>query len=173
MKNKHIELSKLKQELDQLVLQLKANGDIEDYQNPMYDGPLNIDEYFKSDKKIVWVLKEAYDGPGGRCSGWNYAEKVGENPNDFLLTKLNRTWLPIAYASFGIQNGLKRSEMKEVRHDLNSYHEALRKISLLNINKLAAVNETSSPYSQVKKAFGRFKQILEKQIEILEPDVIV
>ena len=173
MTEKHLELSNLRAELDQLVIKLKANGDIKNYQNPMYDGPLNIEEYFKSDLKIIWVLKEAYDGPDGSCSGWNYAEAVGGNPNAYLLTKLNKTWLPIAYTSFGIQNKLKRNEMKKVRDDLNSYHEALRKISLVNINKLAAVNETSSPYSQVKKAFARFKQILKKQIEILEPDVII
>lgn len=173
MKNKHLELSELKEELDQLVAKLKANGDIEDYQNPMYDGPLNIDEYFKSDIKIVWVLKEAYDGENGEGGGWNYAEDVGNDPDKYLFNPTKTTWHPISYVSYGIQNNLLWDEMPYIRNDKTKYHSALRRIAIVNLNKLPAKGVTSSPWQEVNKGFNNFKDIIEKQLRILEPDIII
>jgi hypothetical protein len=139
------------------------------------DGIVDIEEYFNSKIKILWVLKEAYDAEAksdGRIQGdWSLTEIMG-NAN-FLneVGRSRKTWEPIIYASWGIlHNFIKYDDMDYIK-DNPEMVSVLRNIGFINIQKIAA-NSTSND-SSIREAYNKHRSILEEQIEVFEPDIII
>lgn len=60
-------------------------------QKLMNDGIVNIDEYYNSSIKIMWILKEPYDkNEAGLSGGWSIAEAL--NVGDLGKGRDSRTW---------------------------------------------------------------------------------
>lgn len=144
------------------------------------DGIVDIQKYIDSKVKILWILKEPYDDvvdgkPYG--GGWHYIHDMlnPKNPEQSLYKKLNpskSTFHPIAYVSYSILNDFKLwSEMDYIRDD-QTIIDAIYSIAIINVKKLPGFSVTSD-YSTIIEAYYQNREILHRQIDIYNPDVVI
>lgn len=138
---------------------------------PIYDGIINEESYLNSQFKILWILKEPYDDvdENGSPSGgdWNLVKAIDENLEGFSKIK---TWQQIIYCSYGILNNfVKYSQMDYYNEGVMK--DILKKIAAINIQKLPA--HTTSNDFEISSAYYSHKELLFKQIEIINPDIII
>lgn len=155
----------------------KAYSDNEEEIFPIYDGALNPEEYFMNPSyKILWLMKEPYDG-GEREGEWSlpdfFIDDYDRFYNDLIKGSSGRTWQPAVYASYGILNNFTNwDEMSYIR-DEPSMVKVLGKIAWVNIQKLPSETGKKTDIKNVHDAYKKHKVILNKQIELLNPDIII
>lgn len=138
---------------------IKENG----YVN---DGAINKEEYFNSQIKILWILKEPYSGQGNEM-----LNDLNENRAAGKKTDSQSTWHPLIYISHGILNGfINYDQMPNIAED-KSISKILRKISFINVKKNPG--KSRSKNNDIAKAYQENKELLSKQIETLKPDIII
>jgi hypothetical protein len=149
----------------------------EEEREPIYDGPVNAMRYLKSPIKIVWLLKEAYDDIDGKGGGWNYSVLLDKENlyEDFFRPHASRaTWHPIVYVSYGILNNFRLwNDMDYIRDNPHELTSVIRDIAIVNVQKLPARNVTYTDSRDITKAFENHKHLLKRQLEILNPDIII
>jgi hypothetical protein len=130
------------------------------------DGVINVEEYYKSPIKILWILKEPYSGQGNEM-----LNDLNENRAAGKKTDSQSTWHPLIYISHGILNGfINYDQMPNIAED-KSISEILRKISFINVKKNPG--KSRSKNNDIAKAYQENKELLRKQIETLKPDIII
>ena len=142
---------------------------------PILDGPMNIEEYYKSEIKILWVLKECIiEGNDTEFASIEYSKLIKEYWSyDSFLKSEYRTWGPIVNTSYGIINKISQIELPEIKESCMG--EILHKISVININKYG----TDSRQSNMETLKNQFEKSSKhgnwfcEQIEMLEPQIIV
>jgi hypothetical protein len=144
---------------------------------PITDGPVNIERYFNKPIKVCWVLKEPYDDVNGTGGGWDFATDLLDSAtlySDFIGPHRSRaTWQPIVYATYGILNDFVLWNDMEYLRKKPSMTEAIRDMAYLNSLKMPAVNVTRTDMRTVHASFGATKDILEMQLSLLDPDIII
>lgn len=169
-----IDLDKKCKEIEELIC--KNYVDEHGQCDPIVDGIVNIEKYLQSKFKILWILKEPYDDvendlPSG--GGWHYA-------NDFLapdgfyqrIGQSRGTWHPIIYTTYGILNNfLPYNSMDYIRDD-ESMAEIVRNIAFINVQKLPGFTRTYD-YDRIWSAYQKHRDILLKQIETYNPDIVI
>ena len=128
-----------------------------------YDGAIDLDRYSLSNRRILWILKEAV--------GDYIANRYDNQLIDSNIT--NRSFCPtlrvVANTSYGI---LMHKNLKSEIPDLyNGPAEILREIAIINVKK--AMGETSSPNGRILQAYKENKDLLLKQIRYYDPDIII
>lgn len=155
-----------------LDLEIKTyyNGLDPKKRKPIYDGIVNIEEYYFSPLKILWILKEPYDKENqGECE-WNLAELLG---TEGFLNKIGgarSTWHPIIYTTYAILHNIPFDGMSFIK-DEPGMANILKKIAFINVHKFPA--GTTSVNSEISAAYRRDKVILLKQIETYKPDIVI
>ena len=149
--------------------------DINNKAFPIIDGIMDIEKYINSKLKIMWILKEPYDGiddEGNPCGdGWYYSDLLTDKDFRAKIGRANRTWNPIIYTSYGLLNDfLDYQKIIEIAINEN-IDNVLSQISVININKLPG--KKTSRYSFIKSSYNKYKDILLKQIELYNPDIII
>lgn len=157
-------------------LQQKANAGIE---GPIADGVADFKKYLLSDVKIMWVLKEPYDGIekindkvklfyGGN---WSMASDVIRiKPHELLEGASKNTWLPIAYICEGVKN--KNTNIEEIMNTEEIILcENLQSIAYINLSKIP--QDSSTDDKTLPWKFDFWKDILIKQINLYKPDIII
>ena len=147
----------------------------------MRDGIIDIEKYINAQTRILWILKEPYDTVGMK-SGWSGTKDIREeralskkeNSKNGNATK---TWHPIAYVSYGILKENKSiCEIGDIYKN-KSINEALLEIAFINIQKFpkpAYIDNIKRTFQKdIKKAFDEHKEILLRQIEIYNPDIVI
>lgn len=168
-----MELEQRLSEFDQKINERFSN--IIDNKFPIGDGIVELNTYQKSNFKIVWLLKEAYDNADNGRGGWSLTKDILQKDNvydEFLCnTRSKNTWYPIIYTSFGILNNfIKFDDIKDI--DRNpEVALILKNIAIININKLAG-NSTSNEQN-IRTLFNQNKLILKEQLEITDPDIFI
>ena len=132
------------------------------------DGKINDTEYNNSSCKILWILKEANISAEDKekeidvCEGFR---------NDWH--KKNALSVPtfrkMIYATYGILN--PTVEWENIPYANQEAYEVVQQIAYININKLPA--DSSSNDWEIKKAYDEGKDKLLKQIESLQPNIII
>ena len=142
-----------------------SNSDLQ----PVYDGIYSVDEYVKTHPRIMWILKEPYDDyddDGTYGGGWELYSAL-DNNNAWT----NRTWQPMTYVTYGIQNKLHWQDMDWIRDD-PSMIDSLKKVVLLNLSKLP--NRPTSDNGYVQEQYNAYwRTVVLKQIENYDPNVII
>jgi len=165
-----IEFEKQQQDLDNQITNLYEQGDDADVL-PLFDGVVNPVNYFNSNPKILWILKEPHDGTDDKGNpnggGWPYREDLNDN---FSKYSKNKTWKKIAYTSYGILNHCFYIDIKAKDKNLEVF-EVIRDISFINIKKTPG--RTESKYREIKKAYAISCKVLHQQINLFNPDVII
>lgn len=143
---------------------------IKDELEPIYDGVADTEAYLLSSPKIMWILKEPYDeiesgNPYG--GGWSIVDdciaKIEEKP-------VSRTWYNIIYVMQGVRNGLHWDEIDDVSEN-HSIANILKEIAYINVSKMP--NQTVTSNSALRNFYEIWREILWKQINLYNPDIII
>jgi hypothetical protein len=173
------ELKKGQQLINEKIKRLaKKMGLSNDGTEPIYDGVADIEKYLSCSKKIMWILKEPYEGCDNNekpIGGWSIVEDCfSGNGEDGKSPKYdawaNRSWQPIIYSMYGYFNGLTWNTMSRIRDD-KSMADILQQIAYINISKMP--NKTSSKPNQIREFYKQWKPILFEQIDLYNPDVVI
>ena len=144
------------------VLGLSNNG-----LEPLPDGVSNIEGYCQSSPRIMWILKQPYDDiKEGKPSGGGW-EVYGAFKNSDAST--NMTWQPIVYSLVGIREHKQYNDMPYIRDD-KLMLEVLKDIAYINVNKMPGYKTT--PDAELTEAYEQWKDIIEEQIGLYDPQVI-
>ena len=157
---------RIKKEIEHRAVALRlSSDDIE----PITDGVYSASKYLSSDPKIMWVLKEPYDNiindkPYG--GGWNIAEECFAKDDAWS----NTTFQPIIYSMYGYYNNLYWDDMDWIRDD-KSMADVLQQIAYINVGKMPAMSSSSDAH--ISECYGVWRDILLRQINGYNPDVII
>ena len=153
---------------------VEKNG-LEDGRKPILDGITNPEFYDAAPIKILFVLKEAYNksesqsnGPGE--GGWNHIEEIkGENVD----INQNPTYQRISIISSCLLRNFSLSKYKNKNFSWEDALKDFNSIAWINVGKFPApgISTTSDP--RLCKAYDYWKPVLLKEIEIINPDVII
>lgn len=135
------------------------------------DGIVNIEEYYNSNIKIMWILKEPRDGKNSTGGGWSIVENLKDVRSKGLNKDSPQTFLPIIYTTFALLNDIKNYSQLETKKVYTDYSKCLNNIAYINIQKLPA--NSNSKNKEVEKAYEVDKEIILKQIQAINPDVII
>ncbi len=139
---------------------------------PITDGVYDAKKYSESRIKLLWLLKEPYcegDGTGG---GWDLPEQANINKWFFPINAFrNPTYANMAYTSYGILQNMSYSEMPWINNNDFEVNKALLEIAHVNISKMPAW--TRSSISAVSNHFLIWKDIILRQIQVINPEVVI
>lgn len=164
----------LQKKHDKLVEEIysfaKQNGLCKEkpFLQPVTDGVVCAEKYLASNPKIMWILKEPYDDEtaSGKPKGgdWSITDAMA---NDTKWWAGQKTITPVVYATYGILNGSKWSKMPEA----TEIADILLEIAYINVGKMPA--HSTSRDSGIGKNYKIWKEILLKQIQIYDPDILI
>ena len=165
-------LEKVKEEI---ITNAKSLGLSSDDLEPITDGIVDIKKYLHSKYKIMWVLKEPYDDvdeQGKPCGGgWDMSEGFRNSDGTVKESaKSNKTWLMMAYTTYGIQYNIHYDDMDSIWKN-EEILECLMGTAYINISKMP--NLTNSNRTNLYSCYNIWKDVLFKQIEICNPDIII
>lgn len=152
------------EEIDALIIARMANDAIE----PILDGIVNQEEYLDSKYKILWILKEPHDEDGG---GWHMKDFIGNRKELTKYPKWSRTFNPIIYVTYSTLNGFPSWNELDDTSESPDMIDVLRRIAYINLKKIPG--ETVSVPAIIQKAYEENKDIILKQIELCNPNVII
>lgn len=139
-------------------------------QKLMNDGIVNIDEYYNSPIKIMWILKEPYDkNENGQSGGWSMTNALDNGA--LGKGRDSKTWTRIIHSSFGILNNFERYEKAIQFNDKEKIREVLKKIVFVNVKKIPG--DTTTTATTLTNAYRQNKEVLIKQIATYRPDIII
>lgn len=143
--------------------------------DPIADGIVNIEKYLQAKFKILWILKEPYDdvengSPSG--GGWHYCKNF-LFASEFVkrIGRSHSTWHPIIYVSYGILNNFMLFEEMDYISDDESMADVVKDIAVINVKKLPGYTHTHD--SIIRNAYNQHKDVLLKQIEVYNPNIII
>jgi len=141
----------------------------------MPDGIINIDKYLNSKYKILWILKEPYDAldddglPSG--GGFSIDEALNLKENGTQFGRSSMTYLPMIHTSYGILNDfLYWDEFLYADKSLEVF-QALKSIAYINVKKIPGKTQSSS--TEIQNAYKINRDLLLKQINLYNPDIII
>lgn len=158
------------EEIDNQLYELYSN------QSLIYDGILNFKEYLSGKTKILWILKEPYDDfdeAGNPIGGeWHFREALLNKKVIGEFDKGSRnTYEPIIYSTFSILNGFPSSKEMDYIRDRPEMLKSLKNIAYINVKKTAGKTQTLD--SALYRAYENHKDLLIKQIELCNPDIVI
>lgn len=143
---------------------------------PIYDGVVDAEGYLSTKPKVMWILKEPYDDfdadgkPQG--GGWTMFKDVAPEKTLAESVNANAALRNVTYASYAILNGMDSySKLPWITDKPEMYESALRRVAYCNIGKMPGQTTTSTIW--LKRVADDWKNILFKQIDLYDPDVII
>lgn len=151
------------------------------YANPIYDGVCDLEQYLSCGKRIMWIMKEAWDSSweengieyiGG--GGWSMVGCFSGYGVDGKLPKDN-TWKQnslqsIIYAMYGYFNNKKFQDMDMIKSN-KSMANILQQIAYINISKMPGRKNSND--KDILQSYRTWKNILFKQIDLYNPEIII
>ncbi len=168
MENKNYSMKKPTNHNDTLQL-------IEEYESSfdegtIIDGVIDAESYLNSKIKIAWFLKEAYSNETEGYFLREHLEK--ENAyNNFFKNIAIPTWHPIIYASYGVLNEFVLYDEMEWIKNKPEMCDVVQSIAIINANKMPSKTGTYTLHKNLTDGFGSFKNLIQKQIQVLQPQV--
>lgn len=134
------------------------------------DGIINTQKYFNipTDKpRILWILKEA----NTQVLGWEYQDLLSSaqlaNTKNFNIQSIRR----VLYSSYSLLNGF--ISYKDIPTVSNSeVYSIADNIAYINVNKDPGGGATSI-YNQLFQNSKKYTEIVQMQIELYAPDIII
>ena len=145
----------------------KDKGLLNENCHPIYDGISNIEGYVTSHPKVMWILKEAWgkrDENGMMHGGGNEIWECW-TPGHFNTP----TWLPMIYMIYGIRKGIERVEYCDMPYADMNMVDLLKKTAYINLSKMPG--DTTS--GNMKAEYKLWRDIVLKQVEVYNPDIII
>jgi hypothetical protein len=167
------ELTAKSKELDKLINSSITSTTEDTF--PILDGVVDPEKYLSAKYKILWILKEPYDDfdddgvPFG--GGWDLKEVLKSKNSIQEYSGGKPTFKPMLYTSWGILNNFCLWDDMDDAEKVPSMVEALKSIAYINVKKIPG--HKSSYYKVIHEAYNQHKDILLKQIDYINPDIII
>ena len=162
------ELSKQQENLHREIDTIAKANHLLNGVSPIYDGVGDIKAYLNAPIKIMWLLKESYDQDksGNKGSGdWSIYEAFNTETAWSYLT-----FQRIAYTLYGFLHSEYYENIPAVKNNREMVR-LLNEIAYINISKMPG--ETRSNDSSISRYYTIWKELINKQIEVYNPDVII
>jgi hypothetical protein len=131
------------------------------------DGILNVDLYNLAKYKILWILKEPYGN--GDMDYSEYIEESFKFKGKFHSAP--KMWERIIYTNYGILNNFEKwDDMDWLNKDENVFN-SLKYCALINLKKVPG--KTRSNYYEIQEHYNRSKEIIKKQLSLINPEIII
>jgi len=156
---------------DDLIKYYQETEGIE-FKGLMVDGILDYSRYKKANTKILWLFKEAFNGDD---TIKYYSDYVASDHFDFetkALPAAPNLLKRMMYVNYGILKGnfLKWDDMDNYDENEEVY-DAFKAAAIINLKKVPG--GTQSNMSEINRYFIRDKEIIKKQIDFINPDLII
>jgi hypothetical protein len=135
------------------------------------DGVVDPCKYFKSPIRIAWFLKEAYSDETEGLHIKDYLAQ--ENAYGKFFRTAKTTWPPIIYASYAVINGYDEFDHVPWIRDKNELCDIVKEIAIINVNKMPSETGTHTLWSNLERAFPRFRELISEQIKTLDPQIYI
>ncbi|MBO4706625.1 MAG: hypothetical protein J5647_12880 [Spirochaetaceae bacterium] len=166
----------LQKKQEEMHEKIKQNA-LENPQNklrPILDGVADIKSYLSSKPKIMWILKEPYDkftktGKPKNAGLESFPDWFNEEKFWETVDRGNKSiYRTISTVSYSIQNGTikKRRDL-----DDDEIHDTIKQIAFINMSKFPGGKSTRPVL--LKGFYEKWEDILDKQIEIYKPEIII
>ena len=156
-------------EIDALIDEQVVSGNENSIR--ILDGIVDVEKYYKAKYKIMWILKEPYDEGDGTGGDWDLREVVKSKNTIYDFASGRQTFRPMIYASWGILNEFCLYDDMEFVEKDPSMLNALKSVAYINVKKLPGF--TASVNSIISQAYNKYKDILLKQMEVYDADIII
>lgn len=128
------------------------------------DGIVDNSVWNAQDKKILYILKEAY----GETEDWDLTDRVLKK--DSILS--SPTWRSVVEWTYGIHKTSAEEIAKYIPKEIHKIRdELIRKIAVLNLKK--SDGNSHSDNLQIKQYAENDIELIKKQIELISPNIIV
>jgi len=136
---------------------------------PITDGVINADRYLASAPKILWILKEPWEKPaeGAARGGWSISEYLAGEPK----FGNKGTWARMAYVCYAIFNGFLDCSVIPYATADSRVLDAFKNIACINVKKFSG--KTLSNPAEIAKYYHKYRDLLNRQIDAIHPDVII
>lgn len=159
------EIKKAQEEINLEIIERSKNPNYNFDKGYIVDGVADIEAYIETKPRIAWILKEAWDKEIG---DWYMSDLIREKYIKNISTC--STFKNVAYVSYGIQNNLLWDDIPWIYKE-QEVVDALKSIAWLNISKIAG--DTTSPDARITSAYEVWNDILKKQLNIFDPQIII
>lgn len=147
----------------------------ENGREPILDGITNPEFYAAAPKKILFILKEAYDE--GKNShgqgGWDHCKYFDDSKLSYSELKHIKTHDRVSKLVPCIFKNILFSEFKKAKLPEYEIMKAFRSIAWVNVGKYPAPKGKKTSPESLQKAYNFWKSILFKQIESYKPEIII
>lgn len=164
-------------EKDKEIIQLIKTTVVSRHKNlfPIYDGVIDIEKYISAKFKILWILKEPYDDfdKNGKPTGgdWHMREAIIPKTKLLEFKGGRNTFEPMIYSTWSILNNFPEwNEMTEIEKAPQMI-DSIKSIGYINVKKIPG--KTASSSTVISNNYNKFKDLLLKQIEYLDPNIII
>jgi len=123
----------------------------------IYDGIINEKKYDQNETKVLFIAKESNDDTQAE---WDYREWWSKEIKYRFVHRISE-W------AYGFLNNFPNLETIDYEKQL----EAIQSIAFMNIKKIGG--GSISDYDDIRKHLIRDKDFLLREIEIIDPDIIV
>lgn len=147
----------------------------ENGREPILDGITNTEFYADAPKKILFILKEAYDvAEDGSVAqgGWDHCTYL-DCKLSYDELKHIKTHKRISKLVPCILKNYLFSEFKKAKLPEDEIMKAFRSIAWVNVGKYPAPKGEKTSPGPLQKAYNFWKSILFKQIEGYKPEIII
>ncbi|NDV59085.1 hypothetical protein [Bacteroides sp. 519] len=157
----------LKQEIEQLPCKREGAKSI-------IDGAINPERYYDAPTKIIAILKEPYDKNGDDLGGWDLTESLNRKVSLLDQPAEGRpTFRPLIAIANQIESGESYQEVKPALNSEEAYYTFKSNSGYINIGKELQSGTAYTDDSTIAAKVERNNDIINKQLEVLRPDVVL
>jgi hypothetical protein len=128
------------------------------------DGIVDEETYAGSEVKILYILKEVHDDSGK--GKWDLRDFLKDGAPGH-----GQTWNNVARWQYGIENIDREVSWEMADKNLTDKRDIFRRIAAINLKKEAGTG-VAHP-EEIRKYAQQDRELLQRQIELCRPDVIV
>jgi uracil-DNA glycosylase len=136
-----------------------------------FDGAIDENSYKDSKIKILYILKESW----GNDRNYSIVDELNKAIyNGGKFETKSAMFDRLAEWTYGILNDCDNYDevVKNLKENNESYQKPLCQVAYINISKEITPNSTTKD-SKLKKILKKNKELIKKQIELFNPDVII
>jgi hypothetical protein len=143
--------------LEEINHELKQENDF-----LVMDGITDYEQFGKSGKKILWIMKETNQ------SGGTHPDDLRDfHKNVKTYLKWRRTYRPIIKSTYGIIHNLDYEAIPK-EEDISWI---LNEIAFINIKKTGG--GSTSNWKSIAEHYAKNKEVILEQVECIDPDIII
>ena len=165
MSPEQIEISEraIRTEVDRVFIDPTGKAD------PIYDGVVDPLLYCGATAKILWILKEPWDGDDRSGGGWSITQ-------DLLRAKTAEmskgpTIQPIIYVTYGILKQIWTWAGMDYIRDDPAMAQVLHSIAYINVKKLPGFKKSND--AEILSAYATARELISRQIDAYQPDYVI